>query len=284
MEEEPSSPSKGSVSFPAEDELSQSLNESQLHSSRRVRAPRPRFWSHGDEEEVHRSRNNNGQRGGVSTGEEADAISTTPSSPRSSLIRRRKTESLQVSGKRLAIVQHLKEQSRSQRFCMALIHQASQRLCKSARVYSHQKKHPRDMEMAFFQSSPALAIYGFITMAMISKRAIFLYGVLLVLWIQITWVALKWILYVFDDPELHTMHSFIKGWVNVLMREGSRITSGRCPRSLWFAGTIAREIPIGMGLARVYIRNFSQRVNQQTLHELNRHMVHYSRGEQVVVC
>jgi len=159
--------------------------------------------------------------------------------------------------------------------------QASQRLYKRARVYSHQKKHPRDIDTAFFQSDSALAIYGFITMAIISQRIIFLYGVLSVLWAQLAWIALKWLLYVIDDPEWHMMHSFVKGWINVVMREGSRITSGNCPRSLWFAGTVAREIPLGMGLMRVYIRNFSHRVNHQMLNELNRHIVHYSRHEQV---
>ena len=253
--------SRASVSFRPDDELSRSLNESQFHARRR--APRPRFWSQGEEEGFTR---NNGQRRGVSTGEHVTSTTTSVS----------RTLPSQVSGKRQALMQQLKQQvNRSSG--MALLRHASKRLCKSARMYSHHKKHPRDIEVAFFLSNPALTIYAFITMAMISKQAIFLYGVLLVLWAQITWIALKWFLYVIDDPELHTMHSFFKGWINVLMREGSRITSGKSPRALWFAGTIAREIPLGVGLARVYIRNFTERVNRQTLNELHHHMVRYSR-------
>lgn len=162
---------------------------------------------------------------------------------------------------------------------MAGLRRASQRLYKSARVYSHKTKHSKDIHMVFFQSTPALAIYAFLTMATCCRQTIFLYGIPLVLLAQISWIGLKWSLYVLDDPELHTMHTFIKGWITVLMREGSRVVSGKSPRALWIASTVAREIPLGVGLARVYVRNFTHRVNHQMMDELRHHLVRYSHDE-----
>jgi hypothetical protein len=98
-----------------------------------------------------------------------------------------------------------------------------------------------------------------------------LYGILVVLSLQIFWIVLKWILYIVDDPELRNLHTFCKGWFAVLLKEGSRIIGGRSPSALLMAGTVARQLPMGMGVARVYLRKFSKRCNDQLCAELGVH-------------
>mmetsp|Transcript_11886 Transcript_11886/g.24145 ORF Transcript_11886/g.24145 Transcript_11886/m.24145 type:complete len:167 (-) Transcript_11886:257-757(-) len=49
-------------------------------------------------------------------------------------------------------------------------------------------------------------------LAVISGRALFLYGILFVLLLQISQVAEPWFEYVASDPEIRNMLTFIRGW------------------------------------------------------------------------
>jgi hypothetical protein len=153
------------------------------------------------------------------------------------------------------------------------IREAGQLVCQCARestkVYT--TSQPSQVHLVFFTSPSACAIYVCTTSALVLGEPILLYGILIVLSLQIIWIVLKWILYIADDPELRHLQTFCKGWTTVLRKEGSRIISGKSPPALFLAGTAARQLPTGMGMARVFLRKFTKRCNDQLCEELGVH-------------
>lgn len=141
---------------------------------------------------------------------------------------------------------------------------------KKARAYSHQKvRHDgNNDELVFFWSSAAQAIYACVGMSLLCHDAIFLYGIVLVLWAQVAWVALRWTLYIWDDPELHSAMVFIRGWLALVKRQGEAIIANKSSRALWFAAMWAREIPQGISLTRAFLRKETEKINKQRLAEL----------------
>ena len=169
---------------------------------------------------------------------------------------------------------------------LRLLRQRSQKLVRStrkvllkrARVSVYLVKAPSEIESLFFLSTSAKAIYACIILSLLSKHLIFLYGVLAVMWTQICWIVLKWTLYIFDDPDLRVLQSFIKGWLRVFMREGRHIIQSKSSRSMWLAGNVARHIPMGVNLVRVFLRQYSQSVNHQLMEEFRQRVHHFSRS------
>ena len=155
---------------------------------------------------------------------------------------------------------------------MSVLSSTQRTICKQARLYSHHTAPPGEIDLCFFSSSPAKAIYACIGLTILFQQTVFLYGILAVLWLQIAWVALRWMLYLLDDPELKTAWVYMKGWAGVAKRHGDKIVNDKSSRSLRLLAACARQVPRGMGIARVFIRDLSAKANQQVLDDLRRHI------------
>lgn len=124
----------------------------------------------------------------------------------------------------------------------------------------------------FYQSTAALAIYAILAITLVLQRSWFLYGILCVLWIQIAWISLKWMLYIADDPDWHKSYKYLAGWVKVFIKDEAlhrQHHGSHSGVSLWLAGTVARELSFGMTLGQVLIRQWTKTVHQNTLRELS---------------
>lgn len=155
---------------------------------------------------------------------------------------------------------------------MSVLSSTQRTICKQARVCSHHTAPPGEIELCFFSSSPAKAIYACIALTILFEQTVFLYGILAVLGLQIGWVALRWMLYILDDPELKRAMAYMKGWAGVAKRQGDKIANDKSSRSARLLAACVRQVPRGMGVARVFFRDLSAKVNQQVLDDLRQHI------------
>lgn len=146
---------------------------------------------------------------------------------------------------------------------------------KKARIRTHDSLLPSEIKTLFYQSVAALAIYAFIVSAFVLGKKEFLYGIVAVVGLQISWIALKWILYIVDDPDLHRAGQFIKGWCRVFVSESKRFYESN--RALWLAGTVTKELPAGIGYARYVIRDASRNMNHRMMEEIRQHTTRFHR-------
>ena len=77
-----------------------------------------------------------------------------------------------------------------------------------------------------------------VELTVISGRALFLYGILLVLLLQISQVAEPWIEYVGSDPDIRNMLTFIRGWRRFfgefIQRHNGRQNTKQDPDKSWW--------------------------------------------------
>ena len=60
-------------------------------------------------------------------------------------------------------------------------------------------------------------------MTILSRRALFMYGILLVLLFQMSLVVEPWVEYVGSDPDIRNLHNFIKGWSRFIAQQGEHV-------------------------------------------------------------
>lgn len=157
--------------------------------------------------------------------------------------------------------------------------EVQQRLCKRARLRNYETTClSKDGEgPVFFLSTPALYIYSCVTTALLLQQAAVLYGVLLVITLQCGWIALKWLLYIGDDPAWRQSYKFVMGWIKVLIRQSERIRDQQSRQALWLTGTVVGQLPVGFGMARVILRHKTKEINGKVVQELKRQTSHFRK-------
>jgi hypothetical protein len=131
------------------------------------------------------------------------------------------------------------------------------------------QRYKRDHEIFehdcfFFLSWTALAIYAAIALSLVLKQSWILNGVALALFLQVTWIALKWTVYALEDRELFKCIAYARCWLQRILKEGEGILKGRDATKWLMAGTVAYTTPRGVSYARALLR--------YKTHEMNLHI------------
>lgn len=104
-----------------------------------------------------------------------------------------------------------------------------------------------------------------------------LYLALFVLYCQIAWIALKWIVYIYDDPAIHRGVVFAKGWLQLVVRRGTRALQNQDSAAFIMAVSTLKAAPIGVNFIRYAIRYRMRNLNLVWMDDISRRHVLFVR-------
>ena len=89
---------------------------------------------------------------------------------------------------------------------------------------SHQSDQTSESTKQLSSRYPSMAaIIVFAVLSVVSGQYEFLYGILVVLWLETSWVVLQWAEYVVKDPAIRRFRKFVRGWRSFALRQTQRI-------------------------------------------------------------
>lgn len=142
-------------------------------------------------------------------------------------------------------------------------------LAKNTMYLRQQEIFLNQKEYQFFTSWPARVIYVHLWSALLFHKPWILKGVLLVIYMQICWIVLKWITYIIDDPDLIKNVRYIRGWIRLFLKQGHQILNNHNAAQFVMAGTMLRTMPSGMSYMRAIVRYRTRQMNLKVVELLN---------------
>ena len=89
---------------------------------------------------------------------------------------------------------------------------------------SHQSDQASESTKQLSSRYPSMAaIVVFAVLSVVSGQYELLYGILVILWLETSWVVLQWAEYVVKDPAVRRFRKFVRGWRSFALRQTQRI-------------------------------------------------------------
>lgn len=145
-----------------------------------------------------------------------------------------------------------------------LLHELAKPLLKQARKLPEYDEN-RPVVFYFWASRTAMAVYANIWLALTLGRFWLLYGVSGIIFVQIMWIALKWVVYVIDDPAMVNFSGFVRDYFRVLLTQGEKILQGKDAARYIIAGALLKSAPTGLEYFRWILRWKTREVNNEVI-------------------
>jgi len=128
----------------------------------------------------------------------------------------------------------------------------------------------RNEESNFWLGRPAMWMYTDFVIALILRRAWVLYGAMLIVFAQISWFALLWIVHFMDDPRLWDVIAYLNCWADVWITQGEMIIYGKEGVQSVVAGWFLVGVPSTINVIKVIARKSMEALNAETLRGMDR--------------
>jgi hypothetical protein len=135
-----------------------------------------------------------------------------------------------------------------------------------------------DAPLLFYSSPPAICIYCLIVTAFVTRRWWMLYGVILVVMAQISWIVLKWILYILDDKELFENIEFAKTWADRILKEFDNLVTQKDATRIVLTSSALQACPIGVDVYRYLLRCKMHEVNDTMIEQYDKKCSAWSKS------
>lgn len=118
-------------------------------------------------------------------------------------------------------------------------------------------------EVRFWTSKSAYAIYGFTFIGLLSHEFKFLYGVLIIIFLQTTLMLLKWAGWVAEDPAFKSAYEYATTWMRRFQREGKAIIADENSpkRVMWGTAVLGARTGKAGAMAAFNARNKAAQIN-----------------------
>jgi hypothetical protein len=101
---------------------------------------------------------------------------------------------------------------------------------------------------------------------------------LFILYCPIAWIALKWIVYIYDDPAIHRGVAFAKGWLLLVVRRGTRALQSQDSAAFLMAVSTLKAAPVGVNYIRYAIRYRMHGLNNVWVEDIARRHVLFAQS------
>lgn len=90
-------------------------------------------------------------------------------------------------------------------------------------VDDQRRSHTVEKEYLFFQSWTACTVYCNVILSLLLGRPKLLYGCVVVMLLQISWILVQWTVYILDDDRLWKNIDYWQSWIKLILRDGETI-------------------------------------------------------------
>jgi hypothetical protein len=135
----------------------------------------------------------------------------------------------------------------------------------------------RTTQTTFRTSKLAWQSYSIIIAALLQRQASILWLLAVLLIYHMSWILLRWTVFVLDDSDIGAFFKFCRIWIRRFVREGEAVLQGKDAVRYILAGSMLACVPSGMNYFRFIIRYNTRRANLATIQEMNHGKKYYQR-------
>lgn len=117
----------------------------------------------------------------------------------------------------------------------------------------HRRRHDNGDGGNIWMSRTVFYMYAIAALALLTHRLWILHGISILILDKIMEVSTKWIVYTLDDKELRYACKYIRGWLELFLREGEEILTGEAAWKFAMTYTIIAQAPTGISYVRYFI-------------------------------
>jgi hypothetical protein len=135
-----------------------------------------------------------------------------------------------------------------------VVHDAGRALAQRASVKDELESSYTASRDYFWTCPTACSVYSVIALAVLFRRAWILHCISLIVLDRILLIGTRWIVYAIDDDELWYCIRYLRGWLQLFLREGEQILSGPGAQKFAMAYSVLWTAPKGVSYIRHIVR------------------------------